>query len=463
MTLSQIDKSVWANMLRLARLCYSDKGMVCLEAAPVVLCLNAEVGDDSVSRSIRIPIDVEVTPLEQGWWSLEFGATHLHCYSRLPCPPGWEGLPNSDTPAWWVSPTGSLTPAWNIWAIVRGLYLFDEQKQSTVRDAHGRFPIEASPRFIAGLTHVPFINDILALIMDAALYFKDDNHLILSGISEIVLPPAVVLSHDLDNLTGNSFWTQVGRLARFVRAILRVELSAFSQLHFIVQNLLFPKRYYFDDQIAMWCQQQRYGFASISYILNGAGGRLGARTPFHLSKSLVDQAPPEMEIGIHYNYGALDRPGGLVDQKAQIDSILPKPCTSGRAHYLKFDPEVDFPKLIDSGVTVDESVGWPYQNSYYCGIAGPFNPICAKTGEFLEILELPMMFMDHDLPREDETPNCFSKMLHHITQVGGCLSILVHPGASNNPERPDMEMVYERTLANLSTQNARSITPQKLA
>ncbi|MDG2495602.1 MAG: hypothetical protein P8N62_03670 [Alphaproteobacteria bacterium] len=462
MKMDAVDRAVWHNILILARLTFSDEGYESLLGAPIVFCSLTNTSDEGEKPAILIPIDSDDITLEKGWWRVDFGSTHLHCHSLLPCPEGWHGMPNNKTPAWWVSPKGSLTPAWNFFAIIRGLYLFKEERDSDQRDKHGRFPIEASPRFHSNLTHVPFINDVVALIIDAALHLQTEDHSLLEGVSDVVLPPVVVLSHDLDNLTGNSFWTQAGRLHTFIKTALRFDLSAFRHLGFIFQNILSPEKYYFEDQIRMWEEEKKYGFSSVAYILNGLEGRFGARTPFKVSKRLYEQAPKEVEFGIHYNYGVLNTKNGLAKQKAEIDAILQNPCTSGRAHYLKFNAQEDFLTLIKEGIDFDESLGWPYQNSYYCGIAGPFAPICPDSGETLEIIEFPMVFMDNDLPREDGTPSCFSAMLEHICQVGGCLSILVHPGASHNPERLDMEGVYERILADLGARGVRSLTPQDL-
>jgi len=451
------------NLKGLANVSFNKQGCNLFNKMPVVFASQTDLFSYYDKRVILIPTDIPVRSNKITSWQVNFANITLDLFHKTPCPEGWRAIPNQETPAWWQSPGGTLLPAWNMWSVIRGLMLFHEEEESNVRDGHSRFPIEASPRHKANLTHVPIINNALALLIDAAAYIQNvDDHAILSGVDDYVAPPAILLSHDCDNLTGNSVWTQIARLSKFAKLVLKGKVEAFKHLSFIIQNFRNPKSFYYDDQINMWKSQQKYGFSSVVYILNGDGGRFGARTPFSLSAKLIKEAPKEMEIGIHYNYGYIRNSKKLNKQLEEIKSIKNNKVESGRAHYLYFDPTIDFQMLDEHNIRFDESVGWPYINSYRAGIAGPFLPFDVKNNAPYSVLELPMTFMDTDLPREDGSKDTFSAMLDHIRKVGGCLSILVHPGACDNPERKDMKGVYGRILEELSKHNARSYTPKSL-
>ena len=96
-----------------------------------------------------------------------------------------------------------LTPAWNLWANVRNLLTFREDREITTRDEHGRFPPTASPRSAIDPLDVPVANDTNALLLDAlvALAAGEEPRFCLDA--DLVPPPGLVLSHDLDQLRGN--------------------------------------------------------------------------------------------------------------------------------------------------------------------------------------------------------------------------------------------------------------------
>ncbi|MCP5081780.1 MAG: hypothetical protein GY948_08795 [Alphaproteobacteria bacterium] len=446
----------------LANVAMNQDGIALFTQAPIRLGPYGDLTAYGGPPALLIPTGLERAAGEFGVFEAAFGAASLKLYHPAPCPDGWSGVPDTGQAVWWRSPQGSLLPAWDLWGAIGDLLTFAEERKVPNRDAHGRFPIEASPRHRASLAQVPVVNNALALLVDGAASLADPGHRLLSGIAQFVAPPAVVLSHDCDNLTGNTLWTQASRAARFAKLLASGKIAAFEQIGFAAQNLVSPERHYFDDQLEMWAAQQARGFSSVIYILNGKGGRFGARTPFAVSKRLMDQTPEGCEIGVHYNYQAINAPAELTAQIDQINGALDAPVKSGRAHYLTFDPLTDFPKLTAHGIQIDESVGWAYDNSYRAGIAGPFAPYDEAGETAHEILELPMTFMDMDLPREDGGEDTFSAMLHHVGCVGGCLTILVHPGANNNPERPEMAGVYPRLLDQLAAAGARSFTPRQL-
>lgn len=437
----------------LARFVATDEGQRLLATAPIRLVSAGDVAA-AEGPAILLVADHHVPLTPGATWSVPFNGTALSLYHPLPRPgPQWQALPNEDTPAWWRRGDGALTPAWNMLAIVHDLLTFREDAEIAVRDRHGRLPIEASPRYAAGLTHAPTVNEALALLLDAAASLGRGAAPCFA-LDGLICPPTLALSHDCDNLRGDDVYTQGARIVRAVRPILRGRPPASRPLRAVVANVLHPRRHYFDDLLRMIAAERARAYASVHYLLNGSGGRLGARGGSAIVGELVCALPPGAALGAHYNYDTFHDERRMRAQLDELAALGIGAMRCGRAHYMRFDPLRTPAFIAGLGIRFDESVGWPYDNSYRAGIAGPFQPRDANR-----LVELPLTFMDADLARTVTGERCFETMYRHLVRVGGVVSVLFHPGNYANPEFPEMAGVYDAVLDIAKSGGSRSLTP----
>jgi hypothetical protein len=149
---------------------------------------------------------------------------------------------------------------------------------------------------------------------------------------------------------------------------------------------------------------------------------------------------------------------------AELATLAPEALTAGRAHYLRFDPEMSFPFLESFGVRSDESAGYPDRIGYRCGIGGCFQAFDESENKPLSISEVPLTIMEETLVNEcaDAAVNVFTGMLSHLSRVGGALSLLVHPGVFHNPEFPQMLGLYHKLLIEARQIGAQSLTAPQL-
>ena len=183
---------------------------------------------------------------------------------------------------------------------IKNFFLIEEGFGRHSKDKHSRRLIKNNPLSQSDILHRPIVNQIFYCVLAIALgksrgldYFDPREH---------VLPPLVILSHDCDVLKGNDFFTFSIRILRFFRYLFRFDRLAFNYLISIFLNLIRPKRFFFDEAIAMADIEQQLGFNSTFYILNGTRGRYGARSGSKLILPLVNSLSRNNEIGIHYNY-----------------------------------------------------------------------------------------------------------------------------------------------------------------
>lgn len=444
-----------------ARFIATKKGLRLLRNAPIRVVPTESVCH---ARGLEIVLPGNISPpmLPHRPWQIPFNGTLLTLFNPLPKPGvEWEALPNEEAPAWWRHPTGALTPAWNILGNVYDLLTFREDREIAERDRHGRLPPSASARTGVGIDKVPVLNESLALLLDAAAAMERGVQPAFQ-LDGLIDPPALVLSHDCDLLRGDDPITQAIRAYRIFQPCLHGRAPRLGLLGTIFANYRHPYRFYLDDLVHMLAAERRFGYRSIMYVLNGTGGRFGARSGLGAVRKLLERVPAGWEIGIHYNYDTFHQPEKFASQKAEIEALVGSAVTAGRAHYLRFDPRRSPEFVSERGIRFDESIGWSSQNGYKAGVAAPFRPFNETVGMRLEVVELPLVFMDANLSEGEDGYLNFKSLFEHLEKIGGVMSVLFHPGTFANPERPDLDGLYLRILKLASEARARHLMPSDI-
>ncbi|HVP06831.1 MAG TPA: hypothetical protein VMS71_03240 [Candidatus Acidoferrum sp.] len=455
---------VRTQLINHARLFFTDVAVKILQSDAVKFLPYADAAAVR-APAIVIPTDIPIPPSPQSRWRVPFNGTELTLWNPVPRPSGdtWSAVSSGSAPAWYQHNSGTLMPAWNLFGNLFDLLTFGEEFRSNQRDRHGRFDWRFSPRLSPGLLTVPAVNEAVALLADASVSLSRSKppSFILDCLSG---PPVVVLSHDCDLLTGNDFITQAVRLYRTFQPLTRFRLPRPGNLWWIVRNAVTPRRYYFDNVTGMLDIERCFRFTSTLYLLNGAKGRFGARSPLAETRRLAKLVPPAWEIGMHYNYNTFLDPSAFSSQLDQLKQIVPNRIISGRAHYLHFDPFRSFSFLQQYGICTDESSGWPDYVGFRNGIAGCFQAYDLKQNTPLDIWEVPLTIVENALANQHgaESLPVVENLLRHLRSIGGALTILFHPGRFHNPESPRTLFLYHEILKAGRRVEATSLTARQL-
>ncbi len=398
---------------------------------------------------VVIPIDITNSGGIDLPYKVDFNDTKLTLWNRNDKPQTdfWKALPDETTPVWYQHKSGTVIPAWNIYQNLLELLTFAEERAITRRDNHGRFVAAYSPRHDKSLLGVPAFNEAVA-VLAAALVGLNENGRPKFNLNGLIKPPVIVLSHDCDVLYGSDLWSQSIRAFRIFQPLLKLRLPKISNLWWIMRNAVTPRRYYFDNVQGMVELERLFGYRSTFYVLNGTGGRYGARNGSAPLAKLFKAIPQSWDIGIHYNYDTfLDEPH-FQAQLAELQNMCKNRITAGRAHYLRFDSQDAFPFWQKFGIKVDESSGFSDSIGYRNGIAGCFQVFDAVNKKPLNIWEVPMTIMDQSIVRlyGKDAIKKFSDMMRHLSKIGGAISLLFHPGVFFNPEIPEMRGIYHQML-----------------
>ena len=441
--------------------CYSQLGQD-LFSPDHIKAVPLQQALDSTERCILIPSDISSKNPTKPVEMIDLFGVPIPIWDRFDCSlfSGWTRIPNTDRPLFFVNDSGTVIPAWNLFAIVTELLGFAEERKCVHRDEHDRIPREHNPLAKAEIDRYPVLNQMFFAVLAAAKGINEGiGDLVEPG--ELIRKPIVVFSHDCDQLRGNDFYTQGARLARAVRPVARARLPDLRQFWWILVNMVRPSRYYFDDALAMIDLERQYGFKSIFYILNGPGGRYGARTKFEFSKKLIERCPPLWEIGCHYNYWLANKPDRLSEQMEPIASASGRAVLAGRAHYLTYDSNMSPDRVHSNGVRFDESIGYSECAGFRCGYAGVFRPLNAKKTGTLNMWELPLAFMDTHTVSKGQDEADFEETLSLLELTGGVISVLFHPGHCNNPEHPELLGRYHEILRFCHSREVRNFVPSQ--
>jgi hypothetical protein len=441
---------------------FTDEARAAFESVPLRWCSMEEAAHPA-EAGLFIPTDVAPGEVLGNVWKVPFGATQLTLWNELPPPSNEWRLQDPSAPLWYVHPSGAVMPVWNLAGTLFDLLALKEETSCQDRDEHGRFGGWMSPRAKVGLLESPIFNDSVAALVAACIGLQKRGVPDAALAAGMVAPPVLVLSHDLDQLRGNDVWTQMVRLSR----ALLPRGRSFPQMRnawLALVNAFMPRRYYFDNIVGMIAIERMLGFTSSLYFLNGAGGRFGARSGSGLIASVAAVTPIGWDLGVHYNYDTHLEPEAFAAQCAELESLLGRPVTVGRAHYLRFDPARSWRFYVDMSILADESLGYYDCIGYRAGIAGPFRPYDADSGQALPLVEMPMVFMESALVEQypSDPAAAFERHLHHISVVGGAVSLLFHPGQFNNPEHPETLGLYRRLLGCARQLGARSVNTRDL-
>ncbi len=415
-------------------------------------------------RVIAIPYDINVPETPEEPYRVKFNGTELTLYNRLAQPRDgtWTAIPDESTPMWYRNEAGGLIPAWNLFGNLYHLLTFGEERGSPHRDSHGRFAASFSPRAAGGLLEVPTFNEAAAAIVAAAAGLENNDALL--SLDGLVKQPVVMPSHDCDILLGNDIWTQAVRAVRIFLPLAKLKPPKIGNIWWIARNAVTPRKFYFDNATGMVDLERCFGYTSTLYLLNGTGGRFGARSKPDSIAELARKVPRQWNIGMHYNYDTFLNDDRFRAQKEQLRELVGCDIGSGRAHYLKFDPERSFAFLSRHDIEIDESSGYADRIGYRNGIAGCFQAYDTAADKPLDIWEVPMTIMDAVLVNQygKRAIEKFSRLLYHLSRVGGALSVVFHPGQFFNPEHKHMMGVYHRMLVECRQVGAVSETARSL-
>lgn len=312
----------------------------------------------------------------------------------------------------------------------------EDEVLSPSRDAHERFPSDASVLHRHGVLDLP-VADLLAE------YLQDRIRATQPGLPFAAPAQAVVVSHDIDAPFKLAFKRaselprliagdvlRRGRIDSLVRTPLTWHAVRGGQLRRDPFNC-------FDRLLAGHKKAGRQ--AEFFFIAGHTGGRIDGDYTLNdapIRALLAAAANDGHRIGLHPSYHASMRATDLATERQNLAAALTAlgvtdELLAVRTHYLRFDPMRTPNLLEDAGFDEDSSLSFADAAGFRRATCRTFPLWSHETGQALNLIEKPLIAMDASLVRyeglsHDAAAARIDTLRIECSRHGGTFSLLWH-------------------------------------
>jgi hypothetical protein len=292
----------------------------------------------------------------------------------------WNGLPvffHVDEPSAWPFDPFALS----FYLVSRyEEYLYFEP------DEHGRFRPESSLAYRENFLRVPLV-DIIIHELKKLLEVKSP------GINLPGQPFRFIPSFDIDIAyahLGKGLWRA---MAAWIKLLLKVD---YKQIKERISTLKGKIADPYDNFGIHQELAEKYGHPLLYFVLLGNFGRYDRNTTHRSNRfrDLLSKLNLKAGLGIHPSYQSHLRPEILDKEKKRLESIILKPVTKSRFHFLRLKFPESCQNLLATDIEEDFSLGYSSINGFRASTCTPFYFYDLQKEERSELKMHPFIFMD---------------------------------------------------------------------
>ena len=169
------------------------------------------------------------------------------------------------------------------------------------------------------------------------------------------------------------------------------------------------------------------------FFLIGDRNRFDKNIP-HKNKAfrqLIIDLSSVCEVGIHPSYASNQKIWLFEKEKERLESIIQRPVTQNRQHYLKLRFPQTYHNLLKSGITDDYTMGFASLTGFRAGTCTPFPFFDLTKNKCTELTIHPFQVMDVTLKNylhlnPEEAIVLIEKLMHEVKKVNGTFISLWH-------------------------------------
>ena len=172
---------------------------------------------------------------------------------------------------------------------------------------------------------------------------------------------------------------------------------------------------------------------------------------------LVKQHAKKYSVGIHPSIQSNTKPSLLKDEINTMESMVGKPITSSRNHYIQIQFPTSFQHLIAAGITDDYSMGYPTINGFRASYTKSFKWFDLSSNRSTTLMLHPFCYMDSTaIFQERITPGKAAQDLQYyydlVKSVGGdCMMVFHNNCLTNQDSWKEWKAVFADFLLNNCT------------
>lgn len=174
---------------------------------------------------------------------------------------------------------------------------------------------------------------------------------------------------------------------------------------------------------------------------------------YNYSMDLVERCSREIfsrqnEIGLHGGHEATVNQGRMALEKSRLERAVGRPVTGYRSHYLKFVTPNTWHELAGTGFEYDSTYGFADLAGYRNGLCYPFRPYDQVAGQFIDMIEIPLIVMDVTLWKYmnlglEASFELFCRLVDDVERLNGVFTLLWHNHSFSGDEGKLYTMVME--------------------
>jgi len=229
------------------------------------------------------------------------------------------------------------------------------------RDSHDRFPATESLAYKQGFLDRPIVNEYveelknILLELDGSLKFMKREY-------------QLFLTHDVDSIYKFSSLSSgireiVGDIAKRKNPIL-----ALNNLYDKITTHCKLKKDPFDTYDYLMDISEKAGVKSYFFLHSSSSAKQDIENNKHLKKISENIIIRGHYLGYHPSYNAYNDFKLFVSDKENIESIVEKKLTFGRAHFLRFEIPTTWQIWEDAGMKWDSTLSYANKEGFRCGV-----------------------------------------------------------------------------------------------
>ena len=310
------------------------------------------------------------------------------------------------------------------------LLLSRAEEENTPKDKYERFQAKYS---INKNVEKPIVNEYFWILLNLLnLILEDAKQKRGRKISwPNNAPYDVCLTHDVDNIYK---WWLKKTLSYLIK---KRKISA-------VASSIGRNEYWNFEKIMDL--EGKYGVRSTFFFLTTRRDFQPRYNLRRVKRVIVNLDEGGWEIGLHTGFDSYNNYDKILNEKRKIEKILGKPITGVRNHYLRFRAPDTWRLQEKLKFGYDTTLGFRETVGFRAGIIHPYFPYDFKNDKQLNILELPMTFMDSSLFTSGDSQRTLEELIKTAKRWGGLIVVNWHQRTFDENDFQGYTDFYEKMV-----------------
>jgi len=242
---------------------------------------------------------------------------------------------------------------------------------------------------------------------------------------------AVVVSHDIDNLACDDIDLVPIKHFGGVKSALKLVKNEITN-SFRIKTYRPNKNYIPKGMRDLALIEQKFKIPASYYFLSLIPGEEDFNYKVDEIKHIFDSITKVGgEIGLHGGHLAYNSATKMASEKKMLEEACNLKVTGYRNHYLRFDRSLTWNALAQNDFLYDTTYGDAYSPGFRNGMCYPFKPYDLNSNSFVNIIELPLVYMDCSAPKymflnDENAWNLFINLVDKVRSVSGVFTLLWH-------------------------------------